>query len=201
MKLQFFKKAALLGFTSLLIACASPMISASPHNRDVARIAALMANEVSPTHVESLDLLDLSRTIVRLSRTYAIDPLLVLAIIKVESGFKPTARSHAGAIGLMQVMPIVIRAVGDEVSVYSRDDLYDPYKNILLGIHYFTFLRDKYRNNVQNALVAYNMGPTALDGLLVRRNFVPVGYSQKVMRAYEQFRKRMLALIDIAEFT
>ena len=45
------------------------------------------------------------------------------------------------------------------------------------------------------------MGPTALDGLLVRRNFVPVGYSQKVMRAYEQFRKRMLALIDIAEFT
>lgn len=199
MAIRLLKKAALLGMT-LMIACASPAISASPYNRQVARIATLVAEEVNRSS-EPLDYLETSRTIVRLSRIYDIDPLLVLAIIKVESGFKPTVRSHAGAIGLMQVMPIVVRAVGDEVAVRSREELFDPTKNILLGIHYFTFLRDKYRNNVQNALIAYNLGPTALDGLLVRRGFVPKGYAQKVLRTYEKYQRKMQSLLDISEFT
>jgi soluble lytic murein transglycosylase-like protein len=188
MILRSLKKTALLGL-AVLSACAAPIASAPRYERDVVRVASLIAGEIDSR--ESLDLFSLSRHIVALSHYYNLDPLLVLAIVKVESQFKPDARSFAGAIGLMQVMPIVLREVGDEIAVRKREDLYDPYKNLHLGIHYLTFLLEKYDHNLQNALVAYNLGPSALDSRLSRkRQEIPLTYYRKVMQFYKAFLER-----------
>lgn len=183
--------------------------NASADYQKTQRIAALISQELpnpegkpkKKQKVETLDVFEFARHVVSLSRDYDVDPLLVLAIIKVESGFKPSAKSYVGAIGLMQVMPIVIRAVGSEVQVSSSAELYDPYKNVLLGIHYFTFLRDKYENNIQNALSAYNLGPTALDARLNRQDNVDTSYSRKVMKCYEAFQEKMHVQVAFLQIT
>ncbi len=196
--MRFVKKTILLGLP-LLVACASSMVWASPYSRQVNRIATLIASELQPE--AKIDLFNISRLIVHLSHEYKVDPLLVMAIIKVESDFKPEARSNVGAIGLMQLMPIVIREVGEEVSVSTRADLYNPYKNIRLGVHYFTYLRDKYRNNLEYTLMAYNIGPTALDDLMTRPNTIPTGYYRKVMKYYDLYRKKLLTTPTPSELT
>jgi soluble lytic murein transglycosylase len=211
MTIRFIKKTAFSGL-ALLFACASPMISvnkASADYQQTQRLAALISQEIPSERNkakkvrkdEKLDVFEFARHVVRLSRDYEVDPLLVLAIIKVESGFKPTARSYVGAIGLMQVMPVVIRAVGSEVAVSNKAELYDPYKNVLLGIHYFTFLRDKYENNLQHALSAYNLGPTALDARLSRQDSVDTSYSRKVMKCYETYREKMHVQVAFLQIT
>ncbi len=193
MPIQFLKKTVLLGM-ALFSAFAGPMASASLEERMVVQVASLMSSE-EDVHL-SLDSVELSRHIVSLSRHYHIDPLLVLAIIKTESRFETTARSQAGAIGLMQVMPIVLRAVGPEIDVDRREDLLDPYKNLHLGIHYFTFLLEKYHYNLQRALAAYNVGPSALDQML-KENIFPLAYYRKVMRFYHHYYQKMKALPEM----
>lgn len=189
------KKTA-LAFLIFLLCGTAPGASASPREWETARLAFLISHEIPPKI--SLNLFDLSRHILRLSHSYDLDPLLVLSIIKVESQFRPRVQSHAGAIGLMQVMPIVLREVGDDLLITQREDLYDPYKNLLLGVHYLTFLLEKYGDNLELALMAYNIGPTALDEMRTRRGSHPTGYFRKVMRSYRSFQEKMRTLIEIA---
>lgn len=80
-----------------------------------------------------------------------VDPLLIKSIIKQESGFKPNARSNAGAGGLMQLMPDTARSLGVK-------DLYDPQQNIAGGVKHFARLLKKYNYDTQLALAAYNAG-------------------------------------------
>lgn len=86
----------------------------------------------------------------RYARMHAVEPALVRAIIQVESAFNPRARSHAGAIGLMQLMPGTARELGVDPFV--------PEENIEGGVRYFSRLLRKF-GAVDLALVAYNAGP------------------------------------------
>lgn len=87
---------------------------------------------------------------------YSLDPTLVAAIIQQESGGNPTAVSSAGAIGLMQIMPIT------RADQCPGADLYDPEQNIACGTKHFRWTLDQVGGNVNNAVMAYHSGVTAL---------------------------------------
>jgi soluble lytic murein transglycosylase-like protein len=81
---------------------------------------------------------------------------LVRAVVQVESGFNPYATSPKGALGLMQLMPATIERFG----VMHP---FDPVENVRAGVRYLRQLLDRYQNDEQLALAAYNAGPEAVD--------------------------------------
>lgn len=88
-----------------------------------------------------------------------LDPWLVAAVIRVESRFDPTARSHRGAIGLMQVMPDTALWVAERLGLEppTPADLTDPALNVHIGTWYLADLVQEF-GEIHIALAAYNAG-------------------------------------------
>ena len=95
------------------------------------------------------------KVIRRLGRRHGVEPALVKAVIAAESAFDRKAVSHAGAQGLMQLMP----ATADELGVIAP---FQAYENIDGGVRYLRAMLDRY-GDVHRALAAYNAGPRAVD--------------------------------------
>jgi membrane-bound lytic murein transglycosylase B len=95
------------------------------------------------------------------SEAHGVDPLLVQALIQVESNYQPRARSSKGAMGLMQLMPAVARE-------YKVRNAYDPAANITAGVQKLKGLLDKWKT-VDLALAAYNAG----EGAVMKFNGIP----------------------------
>lgn len=114
------------------------------------------------------------------AQTHGVDPILVQALIQVESNYQPRARSSKGAMGLMQLMPSVARE-------YKVRNAYDPKSNIDAGIRKLKSLLEKWGGDVALALAAYNAG----EGAVAKFNGVPP------YRETQNYVSRILAIAGL----
>lgn len=114
----------------------------------------------------------LSVEIAKLCDTHQFDPALVLSLIHKESSFRKSVISHAGAVGLMQLLPTTAQYISDRngITYNGPQDLHNPIVNVRLGIAYMAYLRSKFRDT-SLVLAAYNLGPTNLNRQLRARTF------------------------------
>jgi len=127
---------------------------------------------------------DISVLIEKYADRHDIDPDFVKAVIKQESGFNPTATSHCGAMGLMQLMPGTAKELG-------VSNAYDPEQNIGGGVAYLKKMMSKFDNDPKLALAAYNAGP----GAVSKFGGIPPyketqNYVKNVLKAYETYKER-----------
>jgi membrane-bound lytic murein transglycosylase B len=103
-----------------------------------------------------------SELIASAAEAHGVNPMLVQALIQVESNYKPKARSSKGAMGLMQLMPSVARE-------YKLRNAYDPAANIAAGVQKLKGLLDRWGGDVALALASYNAG----EGAVIKFNGIP----------------------------
>ncbi len=119
----------------------------------------------------------LAESIYDLALEEKIDPDIAFGLVRTESEFKPTAKSHVGAIGLTQLMPATARWMRPGTQV---DDLRKPEVNLSIGFRYLAELIEKYDGDQKLALLAYNRGPGTVDRVLKRGGDPDNGYAKAV---------------------
>jgi soluble lytic murein transglycosylase-like protein len=120
--------------------------------------------------------------ITEVAHRHSVDVALIKAVVHTESYFNTKAKSHAGATGLMQLMPKTAAKYG----VYDRTD---PIANLEAGVKHLRYLIGKYPNNLKYALAAYNAG----EGAVYYYNGIPPyeetqNYVQKVLNYRDYYK-------------
>lgn len=146
-----------------------------------------------PFNASQRRVLALAPRVLAVARAYDIDPLLLHAIAHVESRHDPHARSAAGALGLLQVMPATARRFGVEDGPGA---LYDPAVNLEVGAAYLKSLQARFGNDLELVLAAYNAGEGAVErhGRSVPPYAQTRAYVRQVLAEYGALR----AAFDIA---
>ncbi len=131
--------------------------------------------------------LDFTNIVIEEAKKAKIDPVLVMAIISVESQFDPKAKGTSGEMGLMQILPNTAAWIAKKTghSYRKGESLYDPQVNITLGVRYIAFLRKSFGGQGSRYIAAYNMGARNVRKL-VAQNTQPKIYPAKVMYNYKK---------------
>jgi len=166
------------------VVCAWPRTCPTPRTRPASRRAASVdtLRYASSSH---LNLKAYEREIHAAAAAFGINPDLIRAVIHAESSFNPSARSHVGAQGLMQLMPATAARFG-------VSDPFEPSQNIWGGTRYLAWLLRRFGGDSRLATAAFNAGENAVD----RHGGIPpyretINYVEKVstlFRRYQQAR-------------
>lgn len=136
-----------------------------------------------------------SDLIYEFSARYDMDPMLIAAVIKAESSYRPEAVSSRGALGLMQLMPETAAWLVEQKGGQTPD-LLDPKVNIELGTYYLKYLLERFPTEYA-ALAAYNAGPTnarrwleanVWDGTYERTGQIPYAETRSYVRKVTMMR-------------
>ncbi|MBM4261198.1 MAG: lytic transglycosylase domain-containing protein [Deltaproteobacteria bacterium] len=169
-----------------------------PKPKDLVKIYSIVRS--NRPDISDTEAWQVSEVILQESAKHAFDPMLVLAVIEVESRFQYKAISPVGARGIMQIMPDtgkflstldIGRRQGLSAETFRTELLDDPILNIKLGVFYLHDLKRHFRN-LNLALIAYNRGPTEIQTRLDNNEQLPDGYANLVMTAYQKYRKAKL---------
>ena len=150
---------------------AQPLPEAEPGPAPLSRLS-LLRDTTASSNFEPI--------IQKASRQYGVDAELIRAVIKAESNFNPRAVSHAGAQGLMQLMPATARGLGVSNS-------FDPEQNVMGGTRFLKGLLDRYNGDLDAALAAYNWGPGNVDRRPDRLPRETRDYLVKVKQLYASY--------------
>lgn len=143
-----------------------------------------------------------TETVERCAAENGIDPLLLYAFIRTESGFQPDALSEAGARGLMQITKVTYEWLHGRLEPELAADfaaMYEPEKNIRYGSSYVAACLQRYGGDVATAAAAYHSGWGTVDELLQRRSDggctlhdFPYrnmcNYVNKICRSYDKYQ-------------
>ena len=151
--------------------------------------------QCSAKRLSSKERIELASIITEQAKLHNLDPLLIIALIQVESTFNPYAQSHKGAKGLMQLLPDTARYINKKTGqgMPENSNLFDTETNITLGTAYMEYLLNKTKGNLEYALAAYNMGPANMFRAK-RENRLPKAYSNKVLKEYSKLQKAVNAV-------
>lgn len=125
---------------------------------------------------------EIDNLIEKYSDKNGLDKDFVKALVRQESGFNPSAKSHCGAMGLMQLMPSTAQGLG-------VDNAFDPEQNIAGGTKYLKSMIDRFGGDEKLALAAYNAGPNAVK----KYGGIPPyqetqNYVKNVLSQYERYK-------------
>ena len=140
--------------------------------------------------------LDLAaRTVFEESLRHGVDYRLILAVMKVESNYCQHGISPDGAMGFMQIQPILAREIAKEAGIHysGSEDLYDTKKNIRLGIYYISKLMDLF-DDIPEVVFAYNVGHNKAKKLLDADKNPHTSYTNRVIAEYKKNTKKMNSL-------
>lgn len=175
-----------LFFLAIALIVVSPA-SFVAERKDLADVRVVSVLKTAAQGLDERTRTEVAQTVSEAAQTYRIDPMLILAVMKVESTFDPKAISNAQAYGLMQVRKIVVKDVAAELGISPRDGdrlLSSHAFNIRVGVHYLSKLLIMFRGDVKKALMAYNAGPTSVARLYNNRPAPEGGYQGRVLKAY-----------------
>lgn len=141
-----------------------------------------------------------------------ITPSFAMAIARQESAWNPAARSHANAMGLMQLLPSTAKATAQRAKLPYQNEqaLFSPFTNIMIGTAHLAELAEKYPNNRVLIAAAYNAGASRVEKWLARANgklaideFIATipfletrGYVQNVL-AYDVYHQQLYPQNDL----
>ena len=152
---------------------------------------------LSRGRLDTANLVRMSNRLFYLSRTMEFDPMLVLALVCVESGGDPRAMGKfrsgtlSGAIGLMQIRletaQFVARSLGEPIP--TEEDLLHPDRNLYFGTTFLLQLIYRYQS-MEKGIIAYNVGPGALNSAVRSHRLLPRHYYDRVLSNYQGLVQR-----------
>lgn len=110
-----------------------------------------------------------------------VDPELAFPLVRLESEFRETAKSSAGAIGLTQLMVSTAKFYDPDI---TREKLYNRDVNLRIGLRYLRDLIREQHGDIQMALLAYNRGPAAVETAKELALDASNGYDRIVLKGY-----------------
>ena len=167
-----------------------------PHPRQLVKAYSIVKSR--RPEIADMEAWRISEVILEESSRHQLDPLLILAIIQIESNFQHAAVSPVGARGLMQIMPETGRHLADALhrerglrpADFRPEWLDDPSHNIRLGTFYLHGLRKQFQD-LNLALIAYNLGPGEVQSRIENNLEFSAQFADIVLDTYQNYKESL----------